>query len=193
MTGDLIRKLDEIGVDMDRLRSPEKPSADEVITEFRARGLALGANHEFIDGRVHLGQKAVEMGEKLCDSPIEKIMLPWLVFGDYPFRAPTLNPAQIHHPASPNPPIPDVICITPQMRIGNFRVDFAIVRTGAVPRFVALECDGFEYHDVSADARRDKYLAAYNIRTIRATGSEIYRNARHVFQRVVDALTEGRP
>lgn len=63
-----------------------------------------------------------------------------------------------------------------QIPIGRYRVDFGFPKIK-----LAVECDGHEYHSTKdqrgRDASRDRCLMEHGWKTIRFTGTEIYRDA----------------
>jgi very-short-patch-repair endonuclease len=76
----------------------------------------------------------------------------------------------------PNKPV----VIAPQFVIARYRLDFLVaLRAKDYRRLVAIECDGRDYHslveDVERDKHRDEYLKSFGIRTLRYTGSWIYK------------------
>jgi len=125
----------------------------------------------------------------ICESPIEKIMLPWLVYENYWPLSPL--PARCHsHKKDGLLPNADVI-IVPQFAFVKFRVDFAIyARYKGQSKIVALECDGEKFHGARADILRNGYLASWGIQTIRAQGSEINKSPSDVSRRVANVITE---
>lgn len=67
----------------------------------------------------------------------------------------------------------------PQVREGNYRLDFALVRGDTK---IDIECDGHAYHErtkeqAAHDRKRDRALTAAGWLVCRFTGSEIYRDA----------------
>jgi very-short-patch-repair endonuclease len=80
-----------------------------------------------------------------------------------------------------------------EVKTDRYRLDFLIRhRSASGPyAFVAVECDGHEYHDrSSADAARDKardrFLAELGITVLRFTGSEIFRDANACAKQALD-------
>ena len=68
--------------------------------------------------------------------------------------------------------------IVPQFEIGNYRLDFAIFADNLK---IALECDGFDYHERTAeqathDRQRDRVLTIAGYTVLRFTGKEIHEN-----------------
>ncbi|MDE0375930.1 MAG: UvrD-helicase domain-containing protein [bacterium] len=75
--------------------------------------------------------------------------------------------------------------LTPQAQYGiiKYRVDFAFPA-----QHLVVECDGRGWHDAERDARRDAQLEALGWKTLRFTGSEIYRRASAVTKQIVSEL-----
>lgn len=68
--------------------------------------------------------------------------------------------------------------LTPQVRAGRYYLDFAL----KAPTFkLAIETDGHDYHNTpeqkDADDQRDRDLQSCGWRTIRFSGSKVYKNA----------------
>lgn len=85
-----------------------------------------------------------------------------------------------------------VSMIRPQVGIGPYRVDFALVAVAVshdaddpkkMPLLkIAIECDGHDFHErtkeqAAHDRARDRYLQAAGLTVLRFTGSEIWRSA----------------
>ena len=66
----------------------------------------------------------------------------------------------------------DEYILSPQITIGNYRVDFLVDGT-----MIVVECDGYDQHktkeQMSSDYKRERYLIAHGYTVIRFTGSEI--------------------
>lgn len=154
------------------------------LAEVEAGGMA-----EAIIGGAH---ESLRRLYEHCESPIERAIAPWLLFGWYGPRFQD-RPARVHVPKEDDafPPGEGVI-IVPQMAFVRFRVDFAVVANlDNRKSIVAVECDGRDYHaDPEADWMRDNFLRSWGIRTVRATGEEIYTNPGKVFAAVVSAVVE---
>lgn len=136
---------------------------------------------------VETGQARMEIANPFTESPLEKIMLPWLIFQDYgPFMT---YPAAVHLPKEEDALPEKGIVIVPQFAFVRFRVDFAVVaRHNGHSKIVAVECDGAEYHNVARDQYRDRYLASWGITTVRADGKAIYREPQAVSERVAHTV-----
>ncbi|HEY1806036.1 MAG TPA: DUF559 domain-containing protein [Terracidiphilus sp.] len=72
------------------------------------------------------------------------------------------------------------IVVAPQVLVGAYMADFAILAkaSGKMPPRFAIECDGFDYHDATAESAtkdrvRDRYFNARYVTPIRFSGSEI--------------------
>lgn len=68
--------------------------------------------------------------------------------------------------------------LTPQVNVGSYRLDFALeTKTFKL----AIEIDGHDHHSSkeqrAADNQRDRDLQSQGWRTIRFTGSKVYKNA----------------
>ncbi len=123
----------------------------------------------------------------VLESPIERIMLPWLVA--LPEKRLRRHVVRTALASEDDRPRTRDIRIVPQLAIGRHRLDFGIVvQIADRTMILALECDGREFHHVSDDATRDRYLASLGIYTLRATGAEINAAPDHVAMRVADAI-----
>lgn len=155
---------------------------------FRSRMAAAGVAQGIIAERIEWAQGGIRAGLGLCESPIERSMLPALVFADY--WVSQSMPADVH--TNPSEALPEArVVIVPQHVVLNFRLDFAVVVRASKGRIlvVAVECDGADYHDARRDADRDDVLASWGIPVVRLTGSRINTDpmecASHVASRVV--------
>jgi hypothetical protein len=125
------------------------------------------------------------MGSALCESPIERPVLAALLTGRY--QGYHAIPPHVHN-AKTDPFAPQVdIFIVPQMAFLRFRVDFMLVLlTPWGRKFIAVECDGADYHqDVSKERKRDGYLASWDILTFRLTGKDIVADPHHAVQGII--------
>ena len=85
----------------------------------------------------------------------------------------------------------------PQVLIERHRVDFCFLADVifGVPLMVAVECDGYDFHDrtkmqAARDKARDRDLTRSGVTVMRFTGSEIHRDANACFQEVYDYLMD---
>lgn len=152
------------------------------------RAAALGMSDAMLGDAINRGFRDVYRGEEYCDSPIEKRILPWLVFADYGPRVMTV-PALVHSPKHEiEMPAGDVV-IVPQFAFAKYRLDFGVVaRVDGATRIVCVECDGSATHTAAHDEPRDAYLAAWGIPTIRISGKETFSSPASSAGRVSDAL-----
>lgn len=126
----------------------------------------------------------------LCESPIESMMLPWLIVEDYGPLLHTFPARGFHHKKDDAPPAGDLI-VSPQFAIVRYRADFAITaRLGQQTKTVLVECDGQEFHAAAPDRRRDACLRAYGFETVRASRAEILACPRNVSAQVSSILQE---
>ena len=127
-------------------------------------------------------KESFDLALKFCESPIEKRILPWLLCQRYQFFD---GPIFLPPPDRGNKlALHDrTIAIVPQLCIGKYRVDFAIVgRIGIHTKAVIIECDGAQYHDdVHKDIKRDAALMGRKeiLDVISITGKEIWKDPEH--------------
>ncbi len=155
------------------------------------RCVALGGASGAVQKAMSDAERQIASGLKLCESPIEAELLPWLVCEDY---NPLMTcPARVHlfGYGELMPPEGDII-IVPQFPILRYRLDFALIATCAKgTKIVAVECDGKEFHkDRDKDIRRNSYLRKFGIQTVRATGAEIMREPHNVSRRAASLISE---
>jgi len=71
-----------------------------------------------------------------------------------------------------------------QSQIGRYRADFHLtIRVGELRDLIVIECDGHDFHErtkeqAARDKARDRFFTTSGIKTLRYTGSEIFRNAK---------------
>lgn len=161
--------------------------AIEFAVQQHARGFGLA--NEGLASSIARGREAINKGAALCESPIEIAVLPWLVFGNYDLFL--TFPAALHDPkADRSLPIEPVL-IVPQFAFIKFRVDFALVgRWKGQTKIVAIECDGAAFHGAAVDRKRDAYLSAFGIETVRAMGSDIRQDPRQLTSRAARLLID---
>lgn len=153
------------------------------------RALKLGMSASALESALHRGGEAISRGAELCESPIEKRLLPWLVFEDY---GPLLTFPAILHDAKTEIDVPKGdIMIVPQFGFAKYRIDFGLVaRWKGQTKIVAVECDGEGYHGAKRDRIRDAYLNAWGVPTVRASGREVYNQPRDISARAAILITE---
>ena len=146
---------------------------EHAVTRARKRANAMEIPQPSFAALVEKAQKRVGQVLQFCESPIERLMLPALVFADY---GPSFAsfPAQIHIPSQDEAPRGDLVII-PQFAFIKYRFDFGVLAdVDGNWRITAVECDGEDYHqDVMKDRRRDAYLKAFGVKTFRFKGTEI--------------------
>lgn len=124
-------------------------------------------------------------GSSMCESPIEKIFLAQFIHphiaGEFDTIVNVMKPPSglVEHTVPP--PIPGIF-LYPQIKIGDYRVDFLIHATIRDPvRTIIVECDGHDYHErtkaqAQRDKARDRFLMGKGYRVVRFTGSELFNN-----------------
>ncbi len=144
--------------------------------KFQALSRSRGMSAEMIGTGCDFAISEISKGNELCESPIERLILPWLVMQDYGVHLQPW-PAAVHIPKQELVLPKGGVVIVPQFAFARFRVDFAVVgRHRQHSKIVAIECDGESYHDAERDRLRDEYLASWNIKTIRSRGASISRD-----------------
>lgn len=150
---------------------------------FRRRLIASGHQEQFVDKLIELGRAEIASASRAVESPIERMLLPWLVFQDY--GPDLISPAAVHVLDTPQKPPPHPVIIVPQFPFLRHRLDFAIlIKRRDHAKLIAVECDGAEYHDARSDWGRDRWLEFWGIKTFRATGAEINREPERISARV---------
>lgn len=152
------------------------------------RAASAGFSEVMVQKAQERGMEQVRRGAMLCDSPIEKRVLPWLVFEDYGPQFMTI-PALVHDPkAFGDLPSGDLLVI-PQFAFARYRLDFAIVgRLKGQTKIVCVECDGINQHKGDHDMLRDRYLADWGIPTVRISGPETAQFPRKASQQASDLM-----
>jgi very-short-patch-repair endonuclease len=137
---------------------------------------------------------AIARATPLCESPIEKMLLPWLVSQEY--RLFKYNPAVLL-PGETQDYVPFTVAVIPQLPIGRYRVDFALAMSRGGPiRFVIVECDGAEFHDgvenVVRDVNRDVRLESNGrvLTVVRLSGQEINRSPARAANKAMEAVVD---
>jgi very-short-patch-repair endonuclease len=87
------------------------------------------------------------------------------------------------------------IYIFPEVKVGNYRVDFLCMATPELPErqkfYLAIECDGHEFHEktkmqAARDKARDRFIVGQGIPMMRFTGSEIWRDPMACAEQALD-------
>jgi very-short-patch-repair endonuclease len=132
----------------------------------------VGLSPEAIERAFETAQAEIEKGFSLCESQIERMMLPWLVFQDY--RDDSSYPARVHIVKAEKLMPNTGVVIVPQFAFAKYRADFGVVcRHKGSTKVVIVECDGVDFHDVAKDRERDAYFASWGFETIRVQGKEV--------------------
>jgi very-short-patch-repair endonuclease len=126
----------------------------------------------------------------VCESPIEKLLLPWILCQEYSFFR---HMPLVLLPGESEILPPRSLALVPQLPIGKYRVDFALAASRGGPiRFVIIECDGKEYHeDVHRDIKRDARLLWHRqvLDIIPLSGKEIWRDPEAAAAEVAKAFS----
>lgn len=153
------------------------------ITQDRGSELCRRAEHRFV-AMAHL-----------CESPIEQMALAAMAF--MVIEGVECFPPAIHDVMGgeewPNSPV----VIVPQFVIARYRLDFLVTVDTAEGRYLfAVECDGAAYHNGPKERRRDfsrdSYLRCLGIKTLRMTGSWMFKNQWKVADEIAAIIREKR-
>ncbi|WP_421696902.1 hypothetical protein [Ancylobacter sp.] len=140
--------------------------------KMRKRLASRGAGEASVRAARNHAIIAIQLGLEICDSPIERTLLPALVCAD--FGVISDLPAKMHDPRRECLPDGPVV-ITPQFGFARSRMDFAVaVRYSGRLQMFCIECDGAAYHSSADNIVRDGYFASWGIPTTRVSGREIY-------------------
>lgn len=71
--------------------------------------------------------------------------------------------------------------VTPQFKVGAYKVDFLVECSLCPDKKLAVECDGHDFHEKTKaqaqhDKSRDRCLLSNGVATMRFTGSEIFND-----------------
>lgn len=156
----------------------------EAIADYRTS--QSGIDEAEVARRVEAGEKVTTALLAKCESPIERLIVPALVFQPYGLIGPWL-PAEL---AGAKPRFSPV-GIDAQVAMGGSRFDFLmIVEVGTTELMIAVECDGAEYHDDVSDYYRDRSWRRSGIHTVRLSGSDINRDPRMAATRVAEFVLQ---
>ncbi len=121
-----------------------------------------------------------ETAEHLCpafESPIEMMLLPWLIVENYGDRFETFPAKGFNHKTDNGVPAGDIV-VAPQFAFVRYRADFAVLaRQPTKTAIFIVECDGAEFHTAVKDNPRDACFESWGVKVIRAMGSEIVQSA----------------
>lgn len=142
-----------------------------------------------LNERLESGRLVYNKAISLCESPIEKRFLPWLIFNTHDGLTDTIT--DVFDPKDEAFPPTSRMFLVPQMPFLRYRADFALIyRSGLRSVILAVECDGKDFHNAKTDLLRDGFFACFGIRTIRLTGSEIWNEPWKAAHRITVALHE---
>jgi very-short-patch-repair endonuclease len=146
---------------------------------------------------------------RACESPIEKYLAVALYFYTLPSNLRSGGHCKWHSSGTPVPTpndVPDPLLsdvyahLFQQVEVlsGRYRLDFLLVakpKTVAKPIFIAIECDGHDFHEktkeqAQRDRERDRALQAAGYLVFRYTGREIYQNATACTDEIVRFLKD---
>lgn len=127
---------------------------------------------------------------KLCESPIERLMLSAISLATVSDRLLDDRPYIANKPYTEESKYSYIcpnefgVVVYPQSVIGKYRVDFLILYFFEYmdePKFIVVECDGHDFHEktkkqAARDKSRDRFLQTKVHKVFRFTGSEIYND-----------------
>jgi very-short-patch-repair endonuclease len=209
MTGDLIRHYELLAHEQDQYGQapPMQTLSDgvEALVRTMSRALGLGHEHELEDAiesvrewateaEIAAIEQSVKRGFDACESPIERLLLPWLVAQEYPrfkYKPSVLMPGE-------GSKLEDLcVAVVPQLPVGKYRADFAIAaRRGVHLKFLVVECDGAAFHDSVSQVKRDvdRDVTITNSKkildVIRFSGVQINRSPKGCAAEVAKALVK---
>lgn len=143
-------------------------------------------------------QNEFDYASAVTESPIERIFLAQLLHPStartYDTRLETMLPKSGMVANAVPPPFPGIY-VYPQIRIGDFRVDFLLAYVGRSVAPLIVECDGHDFHEktkeqAQRDKARDRYLVSQGYRLVRFTGSEIYQNPEGAVEEAISILLD---
>src|SRR5688500_15331549 len=131
---------------IERSAGGEQLIRDISVKQALERAKGLGLTNEDAKVRVAKASEHIKKSLMACESPIERRLLPALVFADYGAQFLTF-PAELHI-AKEDRDAPDGdLVVIPQFAFIRYRLDFAIVaRAAETTAIFAVECDGEAFH-----------------------------------------------
>lgn len=131
----------------------------------------------------HIACAGFEEAQTLCGSPIERLLLPWLICNNFRWLSRVLTQDSLDDLKETQ------MALVPQYEVSGFRLDFAFVRLFDCGfRVVGIECDGKEFHkDKARDSIRDqKILESLDVlRLCRISGRFILRSPERAAARAI--------
>lgn len=158
---------------------------NDVLDDYKSIHASLGEDE--VGRRVAAGLSVVGKLLAKCESPIEKLIVPALVFQTYGHGSKWV-PAE----HGDDKPRFSPVAIDAQVALDRSRFDFLMLvelcdKSGVV---IAVECDGAEFHDIGRDLSRDLGWQSAGIHTVRLSGSDITRNPRMAASRVAELVLQ---
>ncbi len=158
---------------------------EDAIRDYRSS--QAGIEREEVDRRVAVGSQTVWSLVGRCESPIEKLIVPSLVFQPYGSNGPWA-PADLHRDGVRSVA---AVPIAAQVSVMDSRFDFLVaVRFPNDGLLLAVECDGRAFHDEARDFYRDRNWASVGIPTVRLSGSDITADPRMAASRVAEFVLQ---
>lgn len=158
---------------------------EDAVRDYRSS--QVGIELDEVDRRVAAGTQTVWALVGLCESPIEKLIVPSLVFQPYGSNGPW-SPADLHRDGVRSVA---AVSISAQVSVMDSRFDFLVaVRSPSEGLLLAVECDGKAFHDPTRDFYRDRNWASVGIPTVRLRGSDITANPRMAASRVAEFVLQ---
>lgn len=159
---------------------------DQAIADYRSSQQGIEAAE--VTRRVEAGKAAVAELLTKCESPIEKMIVPSLVFQPYGANGPWVPADAIRQGRTYFSPVR----IEAQASIHDSRFDFLmmVLLAPGADIMIAVECDGRDFHSTGKDFYRDRNWSRAGIPTVRLTGSDINRAPRMAASRVAEFVLQ---
>lgn len=158
-----------------------KSVLEDAVADYRSSQSGIAKDE--VERRVQVGIATVWELVKLCESPIEKLIVPSLVFQPYGSNGPWIPADMLREGVQSFAPVK----IAAQMVIDDARFDFMIgLNLGSETLMFAVECDGREFHDEARDFQRDRKWSRAGVSTVRLKGSDIHAAPRMAASRVAE-------
>lgn len=191
--GEVVSELVGSGDELKDSRGGASYIIDRCIIVAKRRAQAMQIGPEDTERAITKSATDITLAFNQCESPIERRLLPALVFAYYGEQFSSF-PAEVHCPKLDQAAPTGDIVVIPQFAFIRYRLDFAIIgEFGGFRKIVCVECDGAEFHvRQSADRQRDSYLKAFGIDVFRFSGKDIQADPLPLATRAADALIEWR-
>lgn len=146
-------------------------------------------------GKLHEDEFEMQMSHYLwdigIDSPIEQIFFMAL---RVQCQQMGIEFTTLVEPEFIKPGFHFTLYISPQKKIGNYKVDFHIkLKQGCGESELVVELDGHDFHDKdkrqrSYEKARDRYLLQQGFKVFHFTGSDVVKSPQHVAYEVMQSL-----